>query len=136
MELDHVRRIVEAHPDVSFISLQPDNEEALFHLSQIAAENLSVQHDVDPLSSIDDQLDLIAGLDCVCGIDSSALHFSGVMGVPGVVMLGGLATWQWPKRRSFYRSITTVRSSHDFQRAIEGLLASSGPDIVSSSRSR
>ena len=118
ISLGELRSLVSAFPDIQFVSLQPDNQAAEFDLQQVAAQNVYIETAVDPIADIDGQLCLIASLDRVIGIDSSAIHFAGALGKEGVVLLTGEPTWQWPLRSSPYASITTTRTLNELGKVL------------------
>ena len=110
ISLNEVRRITKAFPDVIFVSLQPDNDQANFQIKHINTQNIFVNKSINPLISIEDQLIMMTELNYVFGIDCSALHFAGMLGIKGTVLLRGSPTWQWPRKKSFYSTIKTAES--------------------------
>ena len=83
-------------PGVRFVSLQyGDHREAIAKLRSEAGVELLQDPAIDQLKSLDDFAAQTAALDLVIGIDNSAVHMAGALGVPAWVLLPQPPEWRW-----------------------------------------
>lgn len=86
MPFERVRPFIQQHPDVRFFSLQthvPDTRPA--NLMDIA----------DELLTMADTAAVIAKMDLIISVDTSAIHLAGAMGAPAWLLLPYRYEWRW-----------------------------------------
>ncbi len=95
-------------PGCSFVSLQVGGER-----SQLASSGMDLFDPADEIADYDDTAALIANLDLVIGVDTSVMHLTGALGVPGWVMLPFAPDWRWmmsfPDSTPWYGSLRLFR---------------------------
>ncbi|MGH6938151.1 tetratricopeptide repeat protein [Hypericibacter sp.] len=95
IKLDELLPILQI-PGVRFISLQyGDHREAVAKLKAEAGVELLQDPKIDQIQSLDDFAAQAAALDLVIGIDNSAVHMAGALGVPAWVLLPQPPEWRW-----------------------------------------
>lgn len=115
--VEALRPIIEANPDVTFVSLEYRPEAR----REIAESGLPVHH-FHSVTGVGGNYDhttaLIATLDGVLGVDTAAHHCAGALGVPVLTLLHQRPTWihgaYQGDRMSWYRSVRVYRQ-HDHE---------------------
>lgn len=110
-------------PRLAFHSLQMGPRAA--DLAELGIDHLV--HDLGPsLSSFADTASIMAGLDVVVTIDTSAAHLAGALGRPTLMLLRHVSDWRWLDKGEtclWYPSMRLFRQDHpdDFSGPVERL---------------
>lgn len=83
-------------PNVALVSLQygaTDSDRAAFRTE--AGIDLDLEHGVEPMTSLDDLVSLIAAVDLVICPTNNTVHFAGAMAKPCWTLLPVFPDWRW-----------------------------------------
>lgn len=103
MSFDLISGLIRKHPDVLFFSLQTHAPEVLpFNLVDLG----------DELLTIADTAAVIAEMDLVMSVDTSAIHMAGALGRPAWLLLPYRYEWRWGLEglgNAWYNSVSVWR---------------------------
>lgn len=106
-----LEQLILTHPDVSWVSVQWGDDEALL-MEQPWAKHVEARgHTV---SDVADLADVIAGLDLLITIDSAPAHLAGALGIPVWTLLTQPCSWRWglgSSQTALYRSMRLFRQA-------------------------
>ena len=132
--LEAFRPLIESL-DADFVSLQYRDP-----TDEIAASGLKVRHfrctespravDLLPTVDYDDTAAIVAELDVVIGIHTTAVHLAGALGVPAIALVPSKPLWLWSRDPiPFYGTVQTFRQKpgEEWAKTIERLCDS--PDL-------
>ena len=129
-------------PGCRFVSLQYGfHEEAIAACEARFNSKIFTDADVDQVNHPADFIAQIAALDMVIGIQNSATHFGGAIGVPTVLMLPVTSDFRWGITRSgrdndWYASVSVLRQKRygDWQQVLEEAAGHLRAEILKVSR--
>ncbi|AEC21914.1 hypothetical protein PT7_3374 [Pusillimonas sp. T7-7] len=106
-----LEQLISAHPDVSWVSVQWGDDEALLMQQPWAAQ---VEACGQTVGDVADLADVVAGLDLLITIDSAPAHLAGALGIPVWTLLTQPCSWRWglgSSRTDLYRSMRLFRQA-------------------------
>lgn len=107
--LDAMRKLIES-VDAEWISLQYKDPTA-----EIKASGLPIRHYRRAVETddYDDTAAMVAELDLVIGVHTSAHHLAGALGVPGIVLVPSRTIWLWSMESMPWYSTATLFKQRD-----------------------
>lgn len=118
MGLESFRGLIEKY-DADWVSLQYKDP-----TEEIAATGLPVRHfkRACETSDYDDTAALVAELDLVIGVHTSAHHLAGALGVPGLILVPEKSIWIYASETMpWYSSAKLVKKRGEWTKTLEGL---------------
>lgn len=104
--LEAFRPLIEAHPEITWVSLQYKDPTA-----EIEASGLPVKHwkRATLTDDYDDTAGLVAALDMVIGVNTSVHHLAGALCVPGIILVPNDPLWIYANEFPWYNSAKLFR---------------------------
>jgi len=104
--------LLEAHPEIEFVSVQyGDERNAVDDFCRSAGLSIHVE-DVDQILDLEAALDQLQTLDAVITTSSTVAHLAGSMGIPCAVLLPYVPLWYWEQQKNgqslYYPSVHLI----------------------------